>query len=77
MHSIRLNINNKIYDNLMWLLKRFNAHELEIIDETDQFESLKAYLHSELKSIESGKAEFLDIEQLELALEESLKKHEG
>jgi len=74
---LRLNVNSKIYDNLMWFLKRFTREELEIIDETELFESAKAYLNSELKRVESGKADFIDLELMDTELENTIRKYEG
>jgi hypothetical protein len=57
----------------MWFLKRFNKEELEIIDETEQYESVRAYLESELNTIEYGTAEFISVEQLDSDLEKTIK----
>jgi len=40
MHSLKLNIDDKIYENILWLLRKFSADELEIIfEETDHEKS--------------------------------------
>jgi hypothetical protein len=57
----------------MWFLKRFNKEELEIIDKTEQYESVRAYLESELNTIEYGTAEFISVEQLDSDLEKTIK----
>ncbi len=77
MQTIRLRVSEKIYKNLMWLLKRFNKEEIQVIEENDKYISIKQYLEKELKDIESGKAEFINIDQLDNDLEATLRKYEA
>lgn len=77
MHTIRLKISDKIYDNLIWLLSKFSKDELEVISETAEFNENKKYLENELKDIKDGKANFLTIEETELRLDKAIKKHEN
>ncbi len=65
MQTIRLRINDKIYNNLLWLLGKFEKNEIEIITEDKEFLSVQSYLEKELKQIEEGKATFHTIEELE------------
>ena len=76
MHTLRLRVDNKIYKNLMWFLRRFSKDEIQIEEETDQFISTKEYLEKELNIIEEGKAEYIGIEQLDDELEAILRSHE-
>lgn len=76
MQTIKLRIHESVYTQLMWLLKRFNKNEIEVISETDEFISIQEYLKEELKTIESGEAEFINIEQLDSELESTIKKYE-
>jgi len=76
MHTLRLRVDNKIYKNLMWFLGRFSKDEIQIEEETDQFNSTKEYLEKELNTIEEGKAEYIGIEQLDDELEAILRSHE-
>ena len=76
MQTIKLRIHESVYNQLMWLLKRFNKNEIEVISETDEFISIQEYLKEELKTIESGEAEFINIEQLDSELESTIKKYE-
>lgn len=77
MHSIKLKIDDKIYDNLLWLLKKFSKDELEIIEEDANFQEHKQYLESELKEIKEGNATFYSMEEVEDRLENIIKKHEN
>jgi hypothetical protein len=73
MKTIELKVNKKIYDKLMWLLGQFKPDDLIIIDKksTD-----KSYLNNQLKEIDNEDAEFLTLDQLDLMLDERIKKHE-
>ncbi|HET6559572.1 MAG TPA: hypothetical protein VFG54_19770 [Prolixibacteraceae bacterium] len=76
MHSVKLKIDDKIYDNLLWLLNKFSKEELEIIIEDTDLEDHKQYLDSELKEIIEGNATFHSIEEVEDRLEKIIKRHE-
>lgn len=77
MHSVRLKINDKIYENLLWLLRQFKKEELEIMIEDEEFQQNKKYLEAELKDISEGKAEFYSLEEAEEKLEKRIKRHEN
>lgn len=77
MHSVKLKIDDKIYDNLLWLLKKFSKDELEIIEEDANFQEHKQYLESELKEIKEGNATFYSIDEVEDRLEKIINKHEN
>lgn len=76
MQTIRLRIHDSVYKKIMWLLKRFDKNEIEVIKENDEFISVQEYLKNELETIDSGKAEFLSLEQLDDELESTIKKYE-
>ena len=76
MQTIRLRVNEKIYKNLMWFLSRFNKEEIQVIQEDDEFLSVKHYLEKELKNIENGNVESIGIEQLDKDLEATIRKYE-
>jgi predicted nucleotidyltransferase len=76
MRSVRLKIDDRIYDNLLWLLKQFRKEELEILIEDEEFQENKKYLEAELKDISEGMAEFYTLEEVEEKLEKRIKKHE-
>lgn len=75
METIKLAVNKKIYKKVMWLLSQFNPKDLIIIDEKDDAHT--AYLKKQLDEIDSGKAEFISIDQLDDLLEQSIKRHEN
>jgi hypothetical protein len=77
MQTIRLRINDRIYDKLIWLLSKFNTDEIEIISENAEFIENQNYLNSELNEIIQGKAKFVDINEVNEKLETIIAKNEN
>jgi len=77
MQTIRLRVNDKIYDKLIWLLNKFNKDEIEIIPESEDFIRNQKYLAGELNEITSGKATFMELNEAEERLENTIRKHEN
>jgi hypothetical protein len=76
MQTIRMVVSDKVFDNLMWFLSRFNLDEIQVITEGNEYISIQNYLQHELKQVEEGKMEYLTLEQLDQQLEETINKHE-
>ncbi|MBU3926335.1 MAG: tRNA pseudouridine synthase A [Bacteroidetes bacterium] len=77
MQSIRLEVSNKVYKHLMWFLSRFSEKEIRVIKEDKSFLSVQEYMQNELLSVNEGTAEYIEIDQLEDALEKTIRKHEA
>lgn len=77
MQTIRLKISDKVFKNFMWLLKKFNKEEIQVINEDENYLSVKEYLHKELDALEKNSNEFIDVDQLEEGLEKTIQKHEA
>lgn len=77
MHTVKLRVNDGVYDKLIGLLSKFNKDEIEIIPETSDFVKNQKYLTNELNEILSGKAMFVEMDEAEQRLENIIKKHEG
>jgi hypothetical protein len=77
MQTIRLRINDKIYDKLIWLLSKFSKDEIEIIPESEDFIRNRKYLAGELNEIISGEATFMELNEAEERLENIIRKHEN
>lgn len=77
MHTIRLKINDKVYDRFIWLLSKFNKEEVEIISEEQDFISTKEYLQKELEEINSGEAVFYSQKELDDRLDKVISKYEN
>ena len=76
MHTIKLKINDTIYDRLIWLLNKFTKDEVEIIIEETNFSETKKYLEAELDEIIGNKAAFLTLNETEQILENLIKQRE-
>jgi hypothetical protein len=76
MHTIKLKINDTVYDRLIWLLNKFTKDEVEIIIEEANFPETKKYLEAELDEIIGNKAAFLTLNETEQILENLIKKRE-
>ncbi|MDC8000867.1 hypothetical protein POV26_07450 [Aequorivita todarodis] len=74
MKTIKLEISNKIYDKVLWLLEQFNSEDLKIIDEN---KAIKNYLSKELETIDNGTAEFISLEELDKVMQERISKYEN
>lgn len=77
MQTIKLRVNDKVYEKLILVLKRFNKSDLEIISEDKDFLKDKAYLQHELNEIDNENAIFYSIDELENELEKVISKHEN
>ena len=76
MQTIRLRVNDSIFQQLMWFLKRFGKNEIEVISENDEYFSIQEYLKKELEKLENGTAEFISLNQLDEELESTIRKYE-
>ncbi len=74
MKTLKLEISNKIYDKVLWLLQQFNPEDVKVIDEDY---SEKEYLQKTLEYIDNGNAEFISIEELDKVMEERISKYEN
>jgi len=76
MHTLKLNISDSIYDKLIWLLRRFDKTEIEIIEES-LYNSNKEYLNNELDKIQSNKGEFITADELHVSIDKAIAKYEN
>jgi len=76
MQTIRMMVSDKVFDNLMWFLSRFNTDEIQVIKESNEYVSIQNYLQHELNQLEEGKIEYLTLETLDQQLEATINKHE-
>jgi len=75
MQTIRMMVSDKVFDNLMWFLSRFNTDEIQVIKESNEYVSVQNYLQHELNQLEEGKIEYLTLETLDQQLEATINKH--
>ncbi|HUH74170.1 MAG TPA: hypothetical protein VLZ75_07165 [Chitinophagales bacterium] len=76
MHTIKLKINDKVFDRLIWFLSKFSKDEVEIIEEDTEFIENQKYLKKEFDEILSGNATFLEMDEVEARLEKIIKRNE-
>lgn len=74
MNTITIKVSDKIYNHLMWFLKRFSKDELEIV-EIQNFEKIKSELHDDLQQSLNSPENHLSIEELDALLEDTLKRY--
>lgn len=73
-NTITIKVSDKIYNHLMWFLKRFSKDELEIV-EIQNLEKLKSELHDDLEQSLKSPENHLSIEELDALLEDTLKRY--
>lgn len=76
MHSVKLKIDDKIYDHLLWFLRKFSKDELEIIIEDNEMLENRHYLETELKEVMEGNATFYSIDEVEERLDKVITRYE-
>ncbi len=77
MQTIRLRVNDRVYNTLIRLLSKFNKDDIQVIEENDNYLSIQQYLKKELSTVEDGSAEYIDIEELEKTLDATIRKNEA
>ncbi len=77
MQTVKLRVNDGVYDKLILLLSKFNKDEVEIITETNDFAKNQKYLDNELYEILSRKAKFVEMDEANQQLEKIIKKRES
>ena len=77
MHTMRLKVNDSVYEKFLWFLNKFSKDEVEIISESADFSKNQQYLNGELDEILSGKANFIEMNEAEERLENIIKNREN
>jgi hypothetical protein len=77
MHTVRLRVNDRVYEKLIGLLGKFSKDEVEVIPETNDFIMNQKYLSGELNEILNRKAKFIEMDEVEQRLEKFLRNNEN
>lgn len=77
MRTLKLKIDDRVYEKFIWLLSKFNKDEIEIIAESSDFKKDQQYLNSELDEILNGNASFIEMNEAEQRLENIIKNREN
>lgn len=75
MKTIKLNINDSIYNEVINLLSKYNKEDIEIISEDLKNSEIKKYLDNELEDIDSGNASFMSADEVDNILNDTLNKY--
>jgi hypothetical protein len=77
MESIHIKIKDKeTYQHLMWFLKKFSKNELQVIEAKDSFKSIQNELRKELKEMDSGSMDMMDLEEFDKELDDIIAHYE-
>ena len=77
MESIHIKIKDKeTYQHLMWFLKKFSKNELQVIEAKDSFKSIQNELRKELKEMDSGSMDMIDLEEFDKELDDIIAHYE-
>lgn len=68
MHTIRLQVSDKIYDRLIKSLQILKGDDLTIINEDDEFISNQKVVHEDYKLMKESKEPYLSFEEFERRL---------
>ncbi|MDQ8013481.1 MAG: hypothetical protein REI96_13610 [Flavobacterium nitrogenifigens] len=80
MEAIRLEFQPEIREKILKLLSSFSSDELKIVQEDSfsdpEFEKNKKILQERAEKIENQTAQYITFEELDILLEETIKKYE-
>lgn len=76
MATFKVTINDRLLDKVLGVLSPFKGKGLEIEQIDTKFEEHKRYVQEQIDLMDSGKAEFITLEELDQKLEETIKKYE-
>ena len=77
MATVKLKVNDKVLDKVIWLLRQFKQEDVEIIESDDSFEANRKYVHEELKRLEPVDSKSFTIDEVDEILENSIRQYEG
>lgn len=77
MTTIKLKVNNDTLDKLRQFIKDFHKDEIEVLEELNDFESLKSEVNEDLVKYESGESKAYSIDEADAFLEETIKHYES
>jgi hypothetical protein len=78
MDSIYIKIKDKeTYQHLMLFLKKFSKKELQIMEAKDSFKSVQNELRKDLKEMDSGSMNMMELEEFDKELEDIIAHYEN
>lgn len=77
MDTLLIKVKNaETYQHLLWLLKRFDQSEIQVIEHADSFNTIKQTLQAELERIDTGKSDLMDMDDFDDELEKIIASYE-
>lgn len=77
MDTLLIKVKNaETYGHLLWLLKRFDQNEIQIVEHADSFDTIKQTLQAELEQINTGKSGLMDVNEFDDELEKIIASYE-
>ncbi|MEP5613188.1 MAG: hypothetical protein ABJP45_13115 [Cyclobacteriaceae bacterium] len=65
MQTIRIQVSDRIYKNLIESLNKFKGEDLNVLEEDELFKSNQKMAKQRLEKVVNGSAELLDFEEFE------------
>lgn len=77
MVTLKLRVDETVYEKLLVFLKGFGKYKVEILSDDTEFMNYQKYLKGELEEILSGDTRFVDINVAEERIEKIISKCEN
>lgn len=78
MHSITINFKNiTVYKHLKWFLERFSSKEIEIIENSIEFDRAKELVVVDYVAMNTGDSDLLTANELDKEMEEIINTYES
>lgn len=76
MAILKVTISDNLLDRVLGFLNQFKGKGIEIEQLDSSFDEHKKYVQKQLELMDSGKAKFITLEELDQKLEETIRKYE-
>jgi len=76
MQTIRLQGNEKTLKKILSLIDGIKENDVKVILEDNHFISVQNYLENELKKVNNNMVDYIDLDELDNALEATISKYE-
>jgi hypothetical protein len=77
MTTIKLKVNERVLEKVLWLLSQFTPDDLEVVTTEDEFATQKAELQKELNRYETGEARVFSVNEADQLLERTIREYES
>jgi len=75
MTTLRIQIDDKVLEKVLWLLGHFHKDEVEILEDDLEFLQNKKEIHEELERMNKGEATYINPEEMTTQVNELLAKY--